>query len=141
MFAVERTVQLSGKRSGIAPLSSVQVFSQDTIALLFSAGNVTFRIREGDKLLIGRKHPSNKIQPQLDLTEYGGLAAGTSRLHAAIHHLNAGWWLEDVGSSNGTWLDDQRLAPFTKTALTQQNHIMFANLELLVMLSEGTGIR
>ncbi len=141
MLTVERTVKFPGVRSELTPMSSVRALTQETIALLFSSGNVALRVREGEKLLLGRTHPSNKTQPQIDLAEYGGLAAGTSRLHAAIHHLNQAWWLEDLGSSNGTWLNDRRLAPFSRTALTCQDHVMLANLELIIMLPDEFGAR
>jgi len=47
--------------------------------------------------------------PTVDLTDYHGRLLGVSRHHAAIHFMDTGFTIEDLGSSNGTWLNDSRL--------------------------------
>ena len=36
-------------------------------------------------------------------------SAKVSREHAVIRREADGWWIEDLGSSNGTWLDRARI--------------------------------
>ena len=35
--------------------------------------------------------------------------SGVSRVHAALVRRRAGWWIEDLGSRNGTWCDGERI--------------------------------
>ena len=55
------------------------------------------------ELRIGR-HPDNHLELPF---------IGVSASHARLFQKgpNGEWWLEDLGSSNGTWLDDRRLQP------------------------------
>jgi pSer/pThr/pTyr-binding forkhead associated (FHA) protein len=48
-----------------------------------------------------------------------------SRGHAVITYEGGQFYLADQGSSNGTMLDDVRLAPRTPTALYDGAHIVF----------------
>src|SRR5258708_28915334 len=58
------------------------------------------------ELLLGRFTPDNHVEPRLDLTSYGALEGGVSRLHATLRRT-AMRRLEilDLGSTNGTWLN------------------------------------
>lgn len=53
----------------------------------------------GDKLVIGR---APNCELCLD-------SAGISRLHAELRERDGQIWLHDLGSSNGTWLNDRRV--------------------------------
>jgi pSer/pThr/pTyr-binding forkhead associated (FHA) protein len=108
----------------------------DTITLMFYSQYVQVPLPEGEEVILGRLHPSNKIQPQVDLTPYGAGSCGTSRLHATIKCENGKWWITDLGSSNGTWLNGERLAPFCSHLLDSRCHLQLANLELRIVLPE-----
>ena len=45
----------------------------------------------------------------LDLTKYGAQQLGVSRRHARITHTGENYVLQDLGSTNGTWVNNQRL--------------------------------
>jgi len=88
----------------------------------------------GQELFLGRVTPRDAAQYYIDLTDYDGCALGTSRRHAVIGHDENQWWIEDLNSSNGTWLNGQRLAPGAPTHLEVKNRILLANLECNVYL-------
>jgi pSer/pThr/pTyr-binding forkhead associated (FHA) protein len=48
-------------------------------------------------------------RPDVDLTAYGGLEKGVSRIHAAVERTGNLLTLVDLGSSNGTFLNGHRL--------------------------------
>jgi hypothetical protein len=60
--------------------------------------------------VIGRRSLSRHIFPHLDLT-YSDPTAYVSRRHAQVVADGSGYTLEDLGSENGTFVNDLRIAP------------------------------
>ena len=83
--------------------------------------------------VIGRNDPP-EISVDIDLTDAElSETPMTSRRHARIEQdLTTGeTFLTDLGSTNGTWINDLRLAPkMRSSALTVPSQIRFANLEI-----------
>jgi pSer/pThr/pTyr-binding forkhead associated (FHA) protein len=58
-----------------------------------------------------------------------------SREHAAIHRTPQGrWYVEDLGSRNGTFVDKTRLLAGTRARLRDGCHLDIANITLVVSL-------
>ncbi len=60
---------------------------------------------------LGRRDPERGIMPSVDLSPLAAYRMGVSRMHARIHAENEHLYLRDLDSSNGTFLNGQRLAP------------------------------
>jgi pSer/pThr/pTyr-binding forkhead associated (FHA) protein len=137
MFTSEQTVALPPDSSVICANAATKPgshFEADTVTLVVKLDQFKLLVPKGQEILLGRCHPSNQAQPQVDLTPHGATASGTSRVHAAIRHDDAGWWLKDLNSSNGTWINGERAAPMVAYRLEPINHIWLAKLELRIML-------
>jgi hypothetical protein len=65
-----------------------------------SAGPPAVVPLEHTSLLIGRESKSRDIHPQVDC----GTDNGVSRRHAQLTTDGTRWWVEDLGSSNGTFV-------------------------------------
>jgi hypothetical protein len=52
-----------------------------------------------DRVVVGRGERCGVVVP----------GAGVSRCHAALVRQGAGWWVEDLGSRNGTWCGGERV--------------------------------
>lgn len=84
------------------------------------------------KLFLGRGIPADLQLPVLDLTDLA-FVGGISRLHAIIVPLVRGQYqIMDIGSTNGTFIDRRRLAPFKLYYLGDKSELALGNLHLNV---------
>jgi hypothetical protein len=78
--------------------------------------------------ILGRIDSNSVRKPDLDLTPYGALEKGVSRIHAAIYRHEDTLTLVDMGSANGTHLNGQRLAPSQPRVLRDGDEIRLGML-------------
>src|SRR5207247_7615487 len=78
---------------------------------------------------IGRRSLSRQIFPHLDLT-YNDPAAYISRQHARIVPDAGGYFLEDLGTANGTCLNDRHLPARAPTPLRNGDRVSTGTVEL-----------
>ncbi len=96
-------------------------------------------------ILIGRSDVAGGIFPEIDLTPDNGYLAGVSRRHARIIRRGNEFYLEDLGSMNGTFLNRDRLTAHVPVPFRDGDEIRLGNLVMRVILekmavgSEGTG--
>lgn len=90
-------------------------------------------LEENDSFQLGRFEAQNRHVHQIDLTPYGALDRGVSRLHARIH-LEADYlYITDLGSTNGTYLAGQRLDANKPTRLRKGDELILGRLPVQVM--------
>jgi serine/threonine protein kinase len=91
----------------------------------------TIAIPALDEVVIGRADPHTTIAPDIDLGQYGGSQAGVSRNHARLIRHPEGWLLEDLGSTNGTFVGQTRLSPGQQVRIHDGDAIRCAQLHLV----------
>jgi hypothetical protein len=64
-----------------------------------------------EDMILGRRDPTTGTTPEVDLTSYAGYRMGVSRRHASLALENNQLNLWDLGSSNGTFINGNRLTP------------------------------
>ena len=84
-----------------------------------------------DEFVIGRKAGVTS-DVSFDLSPTGGYHLGISRRHAVIRRTDHGYELVDLGSVNGTWLDDERLSPHRPYPLASGSHLRLGRMRLFV---------
>jgi|SRR5581483_1348606 hypothetical protein len=77
---------------------------------------------------LGRADPDTGVLPDLDLTPYGGMEKGVSRMHAALLRDGDSLTLVDKGSSNGTYLNGQQVLPGRPRVLRDGDEIRLGRL-------------
>ena len=110
-----------------APVATVTAL---TARLLVEADNQEFDISGKDNVTIGREDAVSNIFPDIDLTPHGGEEGGVSRMHARIFVENGQYMIEDENSTNFTFLNRQKLAPKTPTALHDEDEIKLGRVLL-----------
>lgn len=96
------------------------ITSESGVTWKLDVGQVEWALGRGDKSDI-----------QID-------AIGVSRLHAKIYLLNRCWWIEDLGSSNCTYVNDEQVVQ--ARALETDDRIRLGFYQLSVELSEASEI-
>lgn len=79
------------------------------------------------ELLVGCADPSTF--PDVDLTPFGGTGSGVSRRHATLRFNNGAWTLTDLNSTNGTYVDGNRIAPNLPTPLREGARLRFGGVD------------
>jgi len=85
-------------------------------------------IEPNRRSILGRYDASSIQKPDVDLSAYGALEKGVSRLHAAICRQDETLTIIDMGSSNGTHLNGQRLIPDQPRILRDGDEIRLGKL-------------
>jgi len=113
---------------------------QDTAVETGSGSQLVLTSRDGSKLdipakdevVIGRDDPVSEVFPDLDLTDLGGMDSGVSRKHAIIHRTGAEYTIEDLESTNGTYVNKKRIQPHVPQAIKAGDELRFGKLALAV---------
>jgi hypothetical protein len=92
------------------------------------------------EFVIGRKAETSSLASEafLDLAPRGGYARGISRRHAVIKRTEHGYEILDLGSVNGTWLNDERLTPQKYYPLASGSHLRLGSMRLFVLYNPLT---
>lgn len=76
----------------------------------------------------GRPDPSLGLIPDLDLSSEGPEAPWVSRRHARIFYHDGHFYIEDLGSTNGTYLNHKRLVSGLPYALQDGDELRFGRI-------------
>ena len=85
-----------------------------------------------DAITVGRADPNEGFDPNLDLTPYGGHEGGVSRRHALIWQEDQRLFVKDLGSTNGTRLNEGALQPGQAYRLHDGDLIEMGHVRLLI---------
>lgn len=81
------------------------------LALVVRESGVRLAAPRQAEIIIGRSDPVRGIFPDVDVTLAGGDTHGVSRKHARLFYYDGLYYLEDLNSTNFTFLNRQRLQP------------------------------
>lgn len=83
--------------------------------------------------VLGRRSDETAADDNLiDLNRFQAYSLGVSRRHARINYTESGYTIEDLDSSNGTWLNGNRLEPNQPQVLHRGDHIQLGELMMFV---------
>ena len=117
-----------------ARMVTMRLDSQQAVTgprLFIATSGVALSIPLLDEVVVGRTDPMMSQPPEVDLQPYGGGSAGVSRHHARFLRRPEGWFLEDLQSTNGTYLNEVRLLPHRPVRLNSGDLVRFGQLTLI----------
>ncbi len=95
---------------------------------------IEIQVQDG-RFIIGRSQHHATDQPNLDLTKYGAYFHGVSRHHLAIIKDGNVLQIEDLKSTNGTYLNGRRLLPFQPRLLRDGDELCLGHLVVRVFFA------
>jgi pSer/pThr/pTyr-binding forkhead associated (FHA) protein len=89
-----------------------------------------------EQVHIGRLDAAHGIFPEVDLSSDGGLEGGVSRRHCKIWRGGGDFFVEDLGSANGTFLNNERLTPYLPHSLKDGYELQLGQVRLGVIIQK-----
>jgi hypothetical protein len=82
---------------------------------------------------LGRVAEGQPILPDVDLSAYEAYSQGVSRLHASLKVINQRVTIVDLGSSNGTRVNGQKISPNVDYPINHGDIIALGKLKIQVL--------
>lgn len=83
--------------------------------------------------IIGRSDTKISYTPDIDLGTYNALENGVSRRHAVLINYQDGVHLLDLGSVNGTFINNERLSSDTPYPLCSGDELRLGSLDISIL--------
>jgi hypothetical protein len=120
-------------------ITSIGAAPWDTTILKFSIEGEELLVSIEEAILVGRMHGWDGEHRIIDLSPFGAYEKGVSRRHLRIRRRGTLIYVADLGSSNGTWLNGQRLVPDGDRLLRYDDELRLSHLIVQVKYhSENT---
>lgn len=114
-----------------------QTVPETGLAFFFLDDKLPFEICTEDEFLIGRKI-DDAPEYMVDLAIYDAFGHGVSRRHAQIRRVDDGYEIKDLESTNGTWVNEQRLVPNKPYPLASGALLRLGRMRMVVVYKEPT---
>lgn len=114
-----------------APVHATRV-SLSSISLVVADTGDILSLPETSQAIVGRSDPVSKFFPDVDLASYGALQKGVGRRHMRLVVQNSQVCIEDLNSTNGTFLNSLRLVARMPQPVQDGDEVRLGNLVLRV---------
>lgn len=122
-------LQQNQRESNAKPLwGTTQFSSAATVIVKIQANQQPLVLDDNGHFTVGRADTQSGNYPDIDLTPYGGIEEGVSRIHACFRRTDEALTLEDMNSANGTYLNGQRMVPNQPRVLQDGDEVRFGKL-------------
>ncbi|MDX1382271.1 MAG: cyclic nucleotide-binding domain-containing protein [Thermoanaerobaculia bacterium] len=104
--------------------------------LVTEDGSVEFRLSIGSETTVGRRDPITGTDPDVDLTPIDQHRS-ISRSHAKVYHRGSKFFVrEELGTSNGTFINDERLETGVPAEIHDGDRVRFGLVKLVFRVEE-----
>lgn len=112
--------------------SNNQLHFDESMSLIFDIleSSVVLTLGVDQDVIVGRSDESDNFSAGLDLTQYGAYQLGLSRKHARIRRNGLQLEIEDTGSRNGTFVNEQQLEAYVPYVISDGDIVRFGNMKV-----------
>lgn len=104
------------------------------LALFVIENKQTLQLAGRTEFTLGRVAEGQPILPDVDLSAFDAYAQGVSRLHAALKVSRNRVAIMDLGSSNGTRVNGQKIVPHVDYPLNHGDIIALGKLKIQIII-------
>lgn len=115
------------QRQGHIEYSSASA-TNNQVKLALDGQECLFDLITTPKIVLGRKDVNATTIPDFDLTPFGAINYGVSRIHATIERIETTITIMDMGSSNGTYVNRRLLTKYQPQVLHNGDEIWLGKL-------------
>jgi hypothetical protein len=123
------------ENSGPPPSQNAQASSVDAAVSLYlvDSGQI-LHLAGRTEFTLGRVADRQPILPDVDFSPYEAYTQGVSRLHASLKIINQRVVITDLGSSNGTRVNGQKIMPHIDFPLNHGDVVALGKLKVQVLI-------
>lgn len=126
LSSLENTGQSPSQTSTSTVDAVVSLYLVDSGQILHLAGRTEFTL--------GRVAEGQPILPDVDLSPYEAYTQGVSRLHSCLKIINQRVVITDLGSSNGTRVNGQKIMPHIDYPLNHGDVVALGKLKVQILI-------
>jgi hypothetical protein len=115
---------------------SAEIGQDHTLDLQINGATCTITVPQDGILILGRDGSSNGPDPDVDLSSYEAVEQGVSRLHAALQLSGDMLMVKDMGSTNGTYVNGQRVRSQWRT-VRHLDELRLGRLVMILQFQDG----
>lgn len=119
-----------------APRSAGSLQTEPNLSLHIIDSGQILHLAERSEFTLGRTIEGQPILPDIDLSPFDAFTLGVSRLHAALRIINREVVVTDLGSSNGTRVNGQKVVPHVDYPINHGDIISLGKLKIQVLISK-----
>lgn len=116
------------------PSAVPQEEADTVISLLIIETGQVLHLAGRNEFTIGRVSEGQPILPDVDLTPYNAFNLGVSRLHVSMKLTRTGVIVTDLGSSNGTRVNGQKIVPHVEYPINHGDTVAIGKLKLKILI-------
>ncbi len=124
-----------GGRAPVPPTpSATSSVSETAVSLHLIESGMILHLSGQNEFTMGRVAEGQPILPDVDLSPYEAYAQGVSRLHAVLKLNNQRVFITDLGSSNGTRVNGQKIMPNVDYPLNHGAVVALGKFKIQVLI-------
>lgn len=109
--------------------------TEPNVSLHIIESGQVLHLKDRKEFTLGRTVEGQPILPDVDLSPFDAFSLGVSRLHAAIRIVNREVVVTDLGSSNGTRVNGQKIVPHVDYPVNHGDIIAVGKLKIQVIIT------
>ncbi|MEO0599681.1 MAG: FHA domain-containing protein, partial [Chloroflexota bacterium] len=117
-------------RAELEKIGNTYRSTERKLVLFFPTDSDPLILEMTGTITIGRPDFRAGMHPTIDLTPYHGAQLGVSRFHAQITLVNGHFHLKDMGSTNGTRINNQKIPPYRLMPFKSGDNLRFGHLNV-----------
>jgi hypothetical protein len=108
-----------------------KLVAPETLLFVVAGSSITIPVKKSSHITLGREFTSEN-SAQVNLSTYNAFFLGVSRQHAVIELSGPNYFIRDLESTNGTWLNERKLIPHDAYALHVGDLIRLGQMGLYI---------